>query len=192
VKEALADIPTPIVLPVSATLVVACANPVGRTDRCQKTVYNKTYTEKPAELLCPLFDLPVLVPPGNTACIISYAHARRKEKMVRYIPQKLAGIYHRYGLMSRVFPATLTILCLIRMIGYVGYSAPFIICEGGMIVATTIITSPNKPTFNIIEREPVFVNPCITLMRKFSQSPPLEFAIHNIVSMRVFVNTWQQ
>ena len=77
------------------------------------------------------------------------------------------------------------------MIGYVGYSAPFIICEGGMIVATTIITSPNKPTFNIIEREPVFVNPFITLMSKFSQSPPLEFAIHNIVSMRVFVNTRQ-
>jgi hypothetical protein len=110
---------------------------------------------------------------------------------VRYIPQKLAGIYHMYGLMSRVFPAAFTILCLIRMIGYVGYSAPCIICGGSMIVATTIITSPIRPTFNIIEREPVFVNPFITLMSQFSQSPPLEFAIHNIVGMRVFVDARQ-
>ena len=108
--------------------------------------------------------------------------------MVRYIPQKLAGIYHRYGLMSRVFPATLTILCLIRTIGYVGYSAPCFICAGGMIAAPVIIASPIRPTFNIIEREPVFVNPFITLISKFSQSPPLEFAIHNIVDTRVVVD----
>jgi hypothetical protein len=40
-----------------------------------------------------------------------------------------------------------------------------------MIVATTIFTRPTGPSFHIIEREPVFVNPFITLTQGFVVYP---------------------
>jgi hypothetical protein len=89
---------------------------------------------------------------------------------MRYIPQELAGIYHKCELMSRAFPASLTILCLIRMIGHVGYSAPCINCEDGMAEMDIANTSSIRPTFNIIKREPIFVNPFIALTSQFLPS----------------------